>query len=427
MIVQTTVGRVVFNDILHPQMPFYNLTLGQKQLQGIIADCYQILGRRETIALLDRMKDLGSANRPARACRSPPTTSRRPPTKDAIIAEAEKEVAKQQQALPARDHHRPGAVQQGARRLDPRPRADHGRDDGSPAQRHPRGRGLPEPDLPDGRVGCPRRRRADPPAGRHARTDGQALGQDHRDADQGQLPRRAVGARVLQLDPRCPQGPGRHGPQDGRQRLPDPQAGRRRPERRDHHGRLRHLAGHHQGRHLQGREGRGQPRPVDPRPGQPGQHRRPDHRRGRRQGKRDDHPGRGQEARGDADREDPGPQPDDLRGVPGRLPALLRHGPGHRPARRGGHGRRHHRRPVDRRARHPAHHADLPHRRRRHPRRRGEGRQGQARRQGQVRRHQHRDQRRRQADRPVAQRRDPDPRPQGSRAREVRRARRRDR
>ena len=59
MVVQTTVGRVVFNDILHRKMPFYNLTLGQKQLQGIIADCYQILGRRETIALLDRMKDLG--------------------------------------------------------------------------------------------------------------------------------------------------------------------------------------------------------------------------------------------------------------------------------------------------------------------------------------------------------------------------------
>ena len=34
--------------------------------------------------------------------------------------------------------------------------------------------------------------------------------------DQGQLPRGAVGARVLQLDPRRPQGAGRHGPQDGR-------------------------------------------------------------------------------------------------------------------------------------------------------------------------------------------------------------------
>ena len=50
---------MIFNDILHPKMPFYNLPLAQKQLQRIIADCYQILGRRETIDLLDRMKDLG--------------------------------------------------------------------------------------------------------------------------------------------------------------------------------------------------------------------------------------------------------------------------------------------------------------------------------------------------------------------------------
>ena len=47
---------------------------------------------------------------------------------------------------------------------------------------------------------------------------------------------------------------------------------------------------------------------------------------------------------------------------------LLRRGPVHRPAGRGGHGRRHHRRPVDRRAGHAAHHAYVPHRRRR-PRR----------------------------------------------------------
>src|SRR6476469_8570888 len=53
MVIKTTVGRVIFNDILHPKMPYYNLALGQKQLQGIIADCYQILGRAETINLLD--------------------------------------------------------------------------------------------------------------------------------------------------------------------------------------------------------------------------------------------------------------------------------------------------------------------------------------------------------------------------------------
>ncbi len=51
-----------------------------------------------------------------------------------------------------------------------------------------------------------------------------------------------------------------------------------------------------------------------------------------------------------------------------RLRPVLRHGHVHRPARRGRPGGRHHRRPVDRRAGHAAHHADVPHRRRRRPR-----------------------------------------------------------
>ena len=40
-------------------MAFYDLALGSKYLSRIIADCYQVLGRRETIALLDRMKEIG--------------------------------------------------------------------------------------------------------------------------------------------------------------------------------------------------------------------------------------------------------------------------------------------------------------------------------------------------------------------------------
>src|SRR6476660_6366270 len=95
MVVRTTVGRVVFNDILHGRMPYYNLTLGQKQLQGIIADCYQILGRRETIALLDRMKDVGFRESTRSGLSFATDDLKTPHSKDAIIAEAEKEVAKQ--------------------------------------------------------------------------------------------------------------------------------------------------------------------------------------------------------------------------------------------------------------------------------------------------------------------------------------------
>ena len=75
--------------------------------------------------------------------------------------------------------------------------------------------------------------------GRHARSDGQAVGRDHRDAHQGQLPRGPEGAGVLLLDARRPQGSGRHRAQDGGLRLPDAQALRRRPERGHHDARLR--------------------------------------------------------------------------------------------------------------------------------------------------------------------------------------------
>ena len=106
--------------------------------------------------------------------------------------------------------------------------------------------------------------------------------------------------------------------------------------------------------------------------GQPGEHRhRPDRRRGHR-GRRG-HPGqgRGRHHRDDArpaDRGRGGVHPDvqraGLRGQDRRLRQVLRALAGHRQAGRRRRGGRHRRRPVDRRAGHPADHADLPHRRR---------------------------------------------------------------
>ena len=55
----TTVGRVFFNNILPLEMPFYNITLNQKEINNIINDCYKILGRVKTIKLLDDIKELG--------------------------------------------------------------------------------------------------------------------------------------------------------------------------------------------------------------------------------------------------------------------------------------------------------------------------------------------------------------------------------
>ena len=187
-------------------MDFYNIPLRSGDLATVISDCYQVLGRRATIDLLDDMNQLGFRE----STRSGLSLRHRRPGharhQDArSSATPKRPCCKYQEALRARHHHRGRALQPGARRLDARPRTDHRRNDGRDGNRRPRRPRLRQPGLPDGPLRCPRRRRTDPPAGRHARSDGQAVRQDHRDADQGQLPRRPDRAGVLQLHARCPQ------------------------------------------------------------------------------------------------------------------------------------------------------------------------------------------------------------------------------
>ena len=58
-IVRTTLGRCIFNDVLHDELPFYNYPLSQKGSARVIADCHAQLGRKATLELLDGMKSLG--------------------------------------------------------------------------------------------------------------------------------------------------------------------------------------------------------------------------------------------------------------------------------------------------------------------------------------------------------------------------------
>ena len=97
-LVTTTVGRLLFNEILKPQMPFYDLALGSKHLSRIIADCYEILGRRETIELLDRLKETGFREATRSGLSFATDDLRTPANKDQVIKEAEKEVEKIQKS-----------------------------------------------------------------------------------------------------------------------------------------------------------------------------------------------------------------------------------------------------------------------------------------------------------------------------------------
>jgi len=61
VLVETTVGRVIFGNILPHDMPFsvVNKIMNKKELTNLIDISYRKSGRRETVAMLDRIKDLG--------------------------------------------------------------------------------------------------------------------------------------------------------------------------------------------------------------------------------------------------------------------------------------------------------------------------------------------------------------------------------
>ena len=75
-------------------MPYDNLALGQEQLRGIVADCDRLLGRAETIDLLDDMKDLGFRESTRSGLSFATDDLKTPASKDAILAEAEEDVAR---------------------------------------------------------------------------------------------------------------------------------------------------------------------------------------------------------------------------------------------------------------------------------------------------------------------------------------------
>ncbi len=58
-LVTTTIGRLLFNEILPPEMPFYNYPLSAKGSTRVIAECHELLGRSRTIDLLDHIKEIG--------------------------------------------------------------------------------------------------------------------------------------------------------------------------------------------------------------------------------------------------------------------------------------------------------------------------------------------------------------------------------
>jgi DNA-directed RNA polymerase subunit beta' len=93
-LVETTPGRIIFNEILEPGMPFYNHDLDKKGLASIIADCQLRLGRDATLRLLDSMKEMGFKSATRAGLSFGKDDMIVPPTKESIIGQTQKEVEK---------------------------------------------------------------------------------------------------------------------------------------------------------------------------------------------------------------------------------------------------------------------------------------------------------------------------------------------
>lgn len=58
-LIETTAGRVIFNQIWPKEIGFYNKPASKKQLGDIILRCYQAAGHEATVIALDRLKEYG--------------------------------------------------------------------------------------------------------------------------------------------------------------------------------------------------------------------------------------------------------------------------------------------------------------------------------------------------------------------------------
>ena len=58
-LIETTVGRIFFNEALPEEIPFVNAVLDSKALKIVVQDCYRTLGMDRTSEVVDHIKNIG--------------------------------------------------------------------------------------------------------------------------------------------------------------------------------------------------------------------------------------------------------------------------------------------------------------------------------------------------------------------------------
>lgn len=91
-LVTTTVGRVIFNEILPPSLGYRNYTMDKKLLKGVVADCYEEFGTEKTAELVDDIKRMGFRFATRSGITIAISDIQRPPERQQILDEADERV-----------------------------------------------------------------------------------------------------------------------------------------------------------------------------------------------------------------------------------------------------------------------------------------------------------------------------------------------
>ncbi len=91
-LVETTVGRVIFNEHLPPALRFVNGVVDKNELGRLVAESFRRLGYRETARMLDAVKELGFRFATRSGASIAIGDVRIPPEKEELIRQAEAEV-----------------------------------------------------------------------------------------------------------------------------------------------------------------------------------------------------------------------------------------------------------------------------------------------------------------------------------------------
>ncbi len=91
-LIETTVGRIIFNEVIPPEMGFVNKTVKKKDLGQLVELCFKKLGTYKTTLLLDNIKKLGYKYATLAGVSISLGDMKTPKAKDEMINVAKKEV-----------------------------------------------------------------------------------------------------------------------------------------------------------------------------------------------------------------------------------------------------------------------------------------------------------------------------------------------